>query len=216
MDDKAAAQAGNHEHEKQCREFKLKIDALAMQAEEFEKLGDMESANQMREQLTMLQTSVCRDLQIGERTNDPLIDPTRPSGRVFQPSVADSSPLQTASEDGSGVALQGEECCHQRQSNGATRPEPPGRRLTAPVGAKPKRRGEARDPAHRRDREHHRSHRGQQRRCRHRNKEWPPDRGLGSAHEPHDGDLFGVAVELEMDPHRRQEHGAGHQQQPRW
>lgn len=55
MDAKADAQAGNLEHEKSCREFKNKIDALAMQAEEFEKLGDMESARQMREQLTVLQ-----------------------------------------------------------------------------------------------------------------------------------------------------------------
>lgn len=55
MDDKAAAKAGNIEHEKQCREFKLKIDALALQAEEFEKLGDMESAKQLRDQLGMLQ-----------------------------------------------------------------------------------------------------------------------------------------------------------------
>ena len=55
MDDKAEAQAGNVEHAKQCREFKLKIDALALQAEEFEKLGDMESANQMRDQLNVLQ-----------------------------------------------------------------------------------------------------------------------------------------------------------------
>ncbi len=63
MDDKAAAQAGNKEHEQACRDFKLKIDALAMQAEEFEKLGDMESANQMREQLTVLQrqySETCR------------------------------------------------------------------------------------------------------------------------------------------------------------
>jgi tetratricopeptide (TPR) repeat protein len=55
MDDKAAAMAGNLEHEQQCRDFKNKIDALALQAEEFEKLGDMESAKQMREQLTVLQ-----------------------------------------------------------------------------------------------------------------------------------------------------------------
>jgi tetratricopeptide (TPR) repeat protein len=54
MDDKEAAKAGNLEHEQACKEFKLKIDALAMQAEEFEKLGDMESARQMREQLTVL------------------------------------------------------------------------------------------------------------------------------------------------------------------
>ena len=55
MDAKIEAQAGNIEHEKQCREFKLKIDALALQAEEFEKLGDMESAKQISEQATMLQ-----------------------------------------------------------------------------------------------------------------------------------------------------------------
>jgi tetratricopeptide (TPR) repeat protein len=55
MDDKEAAKAGNIEHEKACREFKLKIDALAMQAEEFEKLGDMESSRQMREQLAVLE-----------------------------------------------------------------------------------------------------------------------------------------------------------------
>jgi tetratricopeptide (TPR) repeat protein len=54
MDAKIDAQAGNIEHERQCQEFKLKIDALELQAEEFEKLGDMESANQMREQLTVL------------------------------------------------------------------------------------------------------------------------------------------------------------------
>ncbi|MGD8440186.1 MAG: CDC27 family protein [Holophagae bacterium] len=55
MDDKEAAKAGNIEHERQCREFKNKIDALALQAEEFEKLGDMDSAKQMREQLSVLQ-----------------------------------------------------------------------------------------------------------------------------------------------------------------
>lgn len=56
MDAKIDAQAGNIEHEKQCREFKLKIDALALQAEEFEKLGDMGSAEQIREQATVLQS----------------------------------------------------------------------------------------------------------------------------------------------------------------
>jgi tetratricopeptide (TPR) repeat protein len=55
MDDKAAAMAGNLEHEQQCRDFKNKIDALALQAEEFEKLGDMESAKQIREQAVVLQ-----------------------------------------------------------------------------------------------------------------------------------------------------------------
>jgi predicted Zn-dependent protease len=55
MDAKIEAQAGNLEHEKQCREFKLKIDALSLQAEEFEKLGDMESAKQIREQAVVLQ-----------------------------------------------------------------------------------------------------------------------------------------------------------------
>ena len=63
MDQKEEAEAGNIIHEKECREFKNKIDALAMQAEEFEKLGDMESARQMREQLTVLQrqyTETCR------------------------------------------------------------------------------------------------------------------------------------------------------------
>jgi tetratricopeptide (TPR) repeat protein len=55
MDGKAEARAGNLEHEKQCKDFKLKIDALALQAEEFEKLGDMESAKQLRDQLVMLQ-----------------------------------------------------------------------------------------------------------------------------------------------------------------
>ena len=63
MDANTEAQAGNIEHEKDCREFKNKIDALAMQAQEFEKLGDMESARQMREQLTVLQrqySETCR------------------------------------------------------------------------------------------------------------------------------------------------------------
>ena len=55
MDEKAAAADANKEHEAACREFKLKIDALAMQAEEFEKLGDVESAKQMRDQLSVLQ-----------------------------------------------------------------------------------------------------------------------------------------------------------------
>ena len=55
MDAKAEAQQGNLAHEKDCKDFKLKIDALALQAQEFEKLGDMESARQMREQLTVLQ-----------------------------------------------------------------------------------------------------------------------------------------------------------------
>ncbi len=55
MDANTEAQKGNLAHEKDCKDFKLKIDALAMQAEEFEKLGDMESARQMREQLTVLQ-----------------------------------------------------------------------------------------------------------------------------------------------------------------
>ena len=56
MDAKIDAQAGNLQHEKDCREFKLKIDALALQAEEFEKLGDMGSAEQIREQAAVLQT----------------------------------------------------------------------------------------------------------------------------------------------------------------
>jgi len=55
MDEKLELDKGNQEHAKACREFKLKIDALAMQAEEFEKLGDMESAKQMRDQLSMLE-----------------------------------------------------------------------------------------------------------------------------------------------------------------
>jgi len=55
MNAKIDAQAGNLEHEKQCRDFKLKIDALALQAEEFEKLGDMGSAEQIREQAVVLQ-----------------------------------------------------------------------------------------------------------------------------------------------------------------
>jgi len=55
MDDKEEAKSRNKEHEQACKDFKLKIDALALQAEEFEKLGDMESARQMREQLTVLQ-----------------------------------------------------------------------------------------------------------------------------------------------------------------
>lgn len=55
MNAKIDAQAGNLEHAKQCREFKLKIDALSLQAEEFEKLGDMESAKQIREQAVVLQ-----------------------------------------------------------------------------------------------------------------------------------------------------------------
>jgi tetratricopeptide (TPR) repeat protein len=55
MDDKIAAQGENEKFAQECREFKTKIDALAMQAEEFEKLGDIESARQMREQLTVLQ-----------------------------------------------------------------------------------------------------------------------------------------------------------------
>lgn len=54
MDEKQAAEDANADHARQCRDFKLKIDALALQAEEFEKLGDMESANQMREQLSVL------------------------------------------------------------------------------------------------------------------------------------------------------------------
>lgn len=55
MDQKEEAKAGNLEHDKACKDFKLKIDALAMQAQEFEKLGDMESARQMRDQLSVLQ-----------------------------------------------------------------------------------------------------------------------------------------------------------------
>jgi tetratricopeptide (TPR) repeat protein len=55
MDDKIAAQGENEKFAQECRVFKTKIDALAMQAEEFEKLGDIESARQMREQLTVLQ-----------------------------------------------------------------------------------------------------------------------------------------------------------------
>ena len=55
MDAKIEAAKGNEEHERACREFKLKIDALVLQAEEFEKLGDMGSAEQIREQATVLQ-----------------------------------------------------------------------------------------------------------------------------------------------------------------
>jgi excinuclease UvrABC helicase subunit UvrB len=55
MDDKIAAADANAEHAAACREFKLKIDALELQAEEFEKLGDVESAKQMRDQLSVLQ-----------------------------------------------------------------------------------------------------------------------------------------------------------------
>ena len=63
MDSKSAAAAENLEHEQACKEFKLKIDALSLQAEEFEKLGDMESAKQMRDQLVVLQrqySETCR------------------------------------------------------------------------------------------------------------------------------------------------------------
>jgi tetratricopeptide (TPR) repeat protein len=63
MDSKAAAAADNLEHEQACKEFKLKIDALALQASEFEKLGDMESAKQLRDQLGVLQrqySETCR------------------------------------------------------------------------------------------------------------------------------------------------------------
>jgi tetratricopeptide (TPR) repeat protein len=54
MDAKAATAADNVEHEKACAEFKLKIDALELQADEFEKLGDVESANQLRDQSKVL------------------------------------------------------------------------------------------------------------------------------------------------------------------
>jgi len=63
MDKKQEMAGDNARHAEECRQFKNKIDALAMQAEEFEKLGDMESARQMREQLTVLQrqyTETCR------------------------------------------------------------------------------------------------------------------------------------------------------------
>jgi tetratricopeptide (TPR) repeat protein len=45
----------NKQAQDECREFKRKIDALRLQAQEFEKIGDIDSAKQLEEQLPILE-----------------------------------------------------------------------------------------------------------------------------------------------------------------
>jgi tetratricopeptide (TPR) repeat protein len=45
----------NQQAQDECREFKRKIDALRLQAQEFEKIGDIDSAKQLEEQLPILE-----------------------------------------------------------------------------------------------------------------------------------------------------------------
>jgi len=52
---KQEMQARNREHEQECREFKSKIDALRVQIEELEKLGESAQVEQLREQLPVLE-----------------------------------------------------------------------------------------------------------------------------------------------------------------
>ena len=55
MQDKKETQAGNIEHDKECREFKKKIDALRLQVQELEKLGDNDNAKLLKDQLPGLE-----------------------------------------------------------------------------------------------------------------------------------------------------------------
>lgn len=53
--DKQELQAQNVEHERECREFRNKIDALRVQIEELEKLGESAQVEQLQEQLPVLE-----------------------------------------------------------------------------------------------------------------------------------------------------------------
>jgi tetratricopeptide (TPR) repeat protein len=55
MQDKKSKQADNIAHERECAEFKRRIDALTLQVEELEKLGDIENAKLLQEQLPGLE-----------------------------------------------------------------------------------------------------------------------------------------------------------------
>jgi len=55
MQDKKAKAAQNKQRDKECAEFKRKIDALRLQVEELQKLGDMDNAKLLQEQLPGLE-----------------------------------------------------------------------------------------------------------------------------------------------------------------
>ncbi len=55
MQEKKATQAGNIEHDRECADFKKRIDALRLQVEELEKLGDIDNANLLKDQLPGLE-----------------------------------------------------------------------------------------------------------------------------------------------------------------
>ncbi len=55
VNDKKDLQAQNAEHDQECREFKSKIDALRVQIEELEKLGESSQVDQLRDQLPVLE-----------------------------------------------------------------------------------------------------------------------------------------------------------------
>lgn len=55
VNEKKGLQAQNAEHDQECREFKSKIDALRVQIEELEKLGESAQVDQLRDQLPVLE-----------------------------------------------------------------------------------------------------------------------------------------------------------------
>ncbi|MEJ2187881.1 MAG: tetratricopeptide repeat protein [Acidobacteriota bacterium] len=55
MQDKKSKQADNIEHDRECAQFKKKIDALRLQVQELEKLGDNDNAKLLKEQLPGLE-----------------------------------------------------------------------------------------------------------------------------------------------------------------
>jgi tetratricopeptide (TPR) repeat protein len=55
MEEKKNAAAQNLQAQQECAEFKRKIDALKMQVDELEKLGDIENAKLLQEQLPGLE-----------------------------------------------------------------------------------------------------------------------------------------------------------------
>ena len=55
MQDKQGKQAQNIKAREECASFKRKIDALRLQVEELEKLGDIDNANLLKEQLPGLE-----------------------------------------------------------------------------------------------------------------------------------------------------------------
>jgi tetratricopeptide (TPR) repeat protein len=63
MDEKAAAAAQNTLAGKECSDFKRKIEALRLQVEELKKLGDIDNANLLQEQLPGLEKQYSESCQ---------------------------------------------------------------------------------------------------------------------------------------------------------